>query len=199
MDAASALNALVLIDDADTVLIIGDGIDRACLLTGTHKVYNRAVGTVLRAHTALFAEFRIDVGTELAYGHRAEVAGRQTGLTEAKAAVIRDRVGRQRTLVAGRLNDLNFVLRLQIVQGILAARKPHSVTDNFSLFIDTTSADGRLWPRDDFKHHFLFVLFIQLIVPGETAGLFNHQMPCLDQCLVVVNHSFPPSVTMLSF
>ena len=162
-------------------------------------MHDCAVRTVLRAHAALLALFRVDVRAEFSDSHRAEMAGRQTGLTETETTVVRDGIARERTLVAGRLDDLHFILGIQIFHQILAAGESRPVAHNLSLFINAASSDCRLRARDDFVNQLLFVLLIQLIVPGETAGLFQHQMPCLDQCLVVVNHRFPPRITVTLF
>ena len=110
VDAVSALDALFLINHADAVLIIGNGVHGADLLAGSLQMGDGVVGAGLRAQTALLALGRVDIGAALGHADGAELAGILAGLSHTFAAVVRYRVRRDGTLLAGRVDNLHHII-----------------------------------------------------------------------------------------
>ena len=57
VDALTAVDALFFIDFTETVLIVGDGVDRTCLLARSLKMDDGTERTCLSAFAALLAHF----------------------------------------------------------------------------------------------------------------------------------------------
>ena len=81
MDAVAAVNALVFINNAVTVLIVADRSDGAGTLAGADQMHDCAVRAGLRAHAAFLALVGINMRTELADCDSAELAGVKTSLS----------------------------------------------------------------------------------------------------------------------
>ena len=75
MDTVAAVDAFVLIDQAEAILVVGDGICWAGLLTGTLSVDNGFEGAGLCAETAGLTLLRIDLHPGFARMDSAEAAG----------------------------------------------------------------------------------------------------------------------------
>ena len=176
MDAVTAGDTLALIDLADAVIIIGDGADRAGLLTGTNQMGNRAVRAGVRAHTAFLTLGRIDVGTMGADGDGAETAGIQAGFTDTETAVVRNCIGRQRALFAGRTDDLDRICGSNFVPGRLGARQADPLLNDFSFFIDTAAILSDRSGNDLIDQRF-FRLVIQLaFISKRSRSLHNFML-----------------------
>ena len=198
MDAVTALDALVLIDHANAVVIIGDGADRASLLARTNKMGNRAVRTCLRAHTALFALIGINVGSSLANADRTELTGIDTCLAHAETAVISYGIGGKRTFLTGRADYLNNVLRLGDSIRALSQGKIDSLFDELSLFVDT-AAIGCHGSGNDLIDEFFPVFLIQLAVPGQLGCLFHNSVLQSHECSIIGYHLLLLSAMRLQF
>ena len=111
MDTMPALDTFAFINGADPVFIVGDRLRRAGLSAGSYKVGDRPVGTGFRTHTALLALAGIDPGAGQADLDSSETAGIITGFSRTESAVIRYRIGGDRTAFTGRRQNLDDVLR----------------------------------------------------------------------------------------
>ena len=109
MDAMPALDTFILVDPADSELVISDRADRADTLAGTHQMGDRPVRAGICAHTAFLALGRVDLCPVVADSDRFKTAGIDAGFSHAKTAVVRHGIRRQRALFAGRLDDLNNI------------------------------------------------------------------------------------------
>ena len=114
VDAVAALNALGLIDVADTKFIICDSADRARTFAGTDQMSDRTVRACVCAHTAFLTLGRIDPGSAIADGNRTEAAGVDTGLTHAETTVVCYGIRSQRTLFTCRADYLDNVLGITV-------------------------------------------------------------------------------------
>lgn len=88
MDTLTAAYALLVIDTADTVLIILYRIYRACELTWTLKSSYRMIRAGLGTFSALLALLRIYMASGLSRLAGTELAGRYTGLAKTILTVI---------------------------------------------------------------------------------------------------------------
>ena len=145
--AVAALDAFLLIDLADAVLVVGDGVHRAALLAGAFQMGDGVVGTGLGTFSAGLALGRIDVSAVAAHADCAEITGILAGLTHALLAVVRHHIGGDGTLLAGRVDDLNHVGGV-FALGAFSLRQAHSLPDDLTLFINT-AAVSRLGTRDN--------------------------------------------------
>ena len=127
------------------------------------------------------------MGTELADGDGAEMAGALTCLAEALAAVVRDRIRGKRALVAGRLDHLHHVAGVGIIDGIQTFSETDPVPDDLSLLIDAAASHGRSRSGRYFIDDLFFMLLIKLVVPCQSADILNDFMPYADQRFIVGN------------
>ena len=75
VDAVTAMDAKIIIDDAETVLIVMDRADRAGLAAGTLKMNDRAERAALGTLTAGLTFLRIDMHLSASGGDRSELTG----------------------------------------------------------------------------------------------------------------------------
>ena len=111
MDAGAALDTLFLINLADTVLIIGNGVYRAHLLTGALQMSDGIVGAGLGAFSTFLTLGWINVGSVLAHGNSAEVTRALAAAVELYKKGIRD------ILILEREKHLGGILRQCIHDG----------------------------------------------------------------------------------
>ncbi len=187
MYTGAALDTFFLIDDADTVLIIGDGIYRADLLTGTLQVGDGAVRTGLSTFAALFTFVGIDVSPGIIHGDGAEITGILAGLSHTLAAVIRHHIRGDGTLFTGRVDDLNYIDGI-LAHGAFAFCQAHSLFDDLALFIDTAAELG-LGSRNHLVGKFLSPLF-QSPLPGHLGHFIQHVMLYAQYGCVICYHTF---------
>jgi hypothetical protein len=192
MDAVAALDALGLVDLAETGLFVhGDRPDRAGLLAGTNLVNNDLVGAVLGAHAALPAFLGIDMGADpavIAYDRNsAEAARLITGMAKAAMTVICNRIGRDRTVVTGCGNHLNYVGRVRL-SGAQATGQTDPLADDFAFAVDA-APELRKRSRDDLLRKEL-LLALQLPVPCESSYFTKNSLGDIAGSSVVCNHSF---------
>ena len=86
----SAVNAFALIDLAETVLIVVDGVYRTRLLAGALQMYDGTERTCLRAFSAFTTFFRIDLHAEFSLCDGTELARSVAFLAKAEPAIIRN-------------------------------------------------------------------------------------------------------------
>ena len=110
MYTLSAADTALIIDNTKSVLIIGNGIDRTGLFTGTGELCNSTVGTGRGTEPALFTFHRINVCTLVGHGDCAEMTAVLAGFSETQTAVVRYGVGRNGTLFASRVDNLDNIV-----------------------------------------------------------------------------------------
>ena len=109
MHALSATNAALVVDDAESVFIVIDSIDRTGLFTGTGQVGNGTVGAGLCTHSAFLTLHRINVCSLVRHRNRTEMTAVLAGLSQAKPTVIRYGVGGNRTLLTSGIDNLDDI------------------------------------------------------------------------------------------
>ena len=142
MDAFAAAYALVFIDDADTVFIIVDRIDRADLLAGSDQMGDGPVRTGIRTHSAFLTFVHIDPGTVTVDIDRIEPAGIETGLAQTQTAVVGNGIGSDRTLFTGRFDDLDDVVGITFDIRILIPGKPDTPSQDLSFLVYAAAQDA---------------------------------------------------------
>ena len=90
MYAASAVDALGFIYFADTIFVIGDGIDRTYFFTGTFQMNDGIIRTGTGAHSAFLTFGRVDMHADITGVDSVEFTACLTSLSETETAVIRN-------------------------------------------------------------------------------------------------------------
>ena len=173
MDAGTALDALVLVDFAYAVLIVGDSIYRTGLLTRTLQMRDCVVRAGICALTTLFTLIRINVGTGISHADRAKVTRVLACFTHTFSTVIGYRIGCDRTLLAGCADDLDYVSGIFAAGRALALCQADTLTDDLALFINT-AAELCLRSRYDAVRNLSLVFLIQLAVPCKLCYLVKY-------------------------
>ena len=175
MDTMAAMDAFFVVDHADAVIGIGDGVDGAGFFAGALHMHNGAVGTGFGTQAAGFAFDGVDAHAGIAGGNGIETAGIQAGLAEAEAADIRDQVFLDRAVIAGGGNDGDHIAGGTAGIRVLPQGEADAPPDNFALLIDS-AAVIRLRARNDGVDQVLAVFGRQLILPGQAADFLQDLM-----------------------
>ena len=109
MHALSATNAALVVDAAESVFIVIDGIARTGLFTGTGQVGNGTVGSGLCPHSAFLTLHRLNVCSLVRHRNRTEMTAVLAGFSQAKSTVIRYGVGGNRTLFTSGIDNLDDI------------------------------------------------------------------------------------------
>jgi hypothetical protein len=173
MDTVTAVDAFVLVDNADAVFIVGDGAYRTGLLTGTFQVNDRIIRTGLCTLAALTAFGGIDMGSVVTNGNGVELTGIFTGLTHTFPAVVGYRIRRNRTLLTGRAENLYNVCGVISRCRVFALRETDSLFYQFPVLI-YTAAVFRQGTGNQLVDQFLFSFFVQFIFPGKSCDFLKN-------------------------
>ena len=194
MNTMSALHTFILIDPADAILIIGDRSCGTCLLTWPFQMGYGGIGAGSRAFSALLTLCGINMGPVMAYGDRTEIAGGKTRLTYAQTAVIRYRIGRDGTLLAGRPDHLDNIIAL--LPGLRRRTKPlrqtYPLPDNFPFLIDATAILGK-GTGDDLIDQRIPGIIIQIILPGKPCHTLQYFMLQCNDAFIICDHAHSPA------
>ena len=128
MNTLSATNTTLVIDNAKSVLIIGNGIDRTGLFTGTGELRNSTVGAGCGTESALLTLHRINMCTLVGHRDGSEMTAVLAGFSETETAVVRYGVGRNRALFASRIDNLDDIVRFTMRICIFIAGQTHPPT-----------------------------------------------------------------------
>ena len=169
MDAVAALDALILVDLAESGFRVHrDGTDRAGFLAGTHEVNDCTVRAGSRAHAAFLALVRINMCPDaVAFPverNRAEMAGIIAGMPQASVAVVGDRISCKRAVIACGRDDLDDILCV-FLSGAEPSCHADSLADDFTFAIDA-AAVLRMRSRNHFFRK-KFLLFFEFAIPGK--------------------------------
>ena len=167
-----ATDATFIIDDAESVFIVGNGIYRTGFFTGTGQVCNRTIGAGGSTHSAFLTLHGIDVGPLVRHGNGSEMAAVLTSFSKTKTAVVRYGIGRDGALFTSGINYLNDVTALSAGIGIFVTGKAYSSAQNFSLLIDTATKDG-FGTGGEFPNQTFLTFFVYIILPGKPSKAFN--------------------------
>ncbi len=187
MHALSATHALLLIDDADAIVIIADGIHRTSLPAGTDQVCNGAVGTGIGTHTAFLTLIRVNVGPGLCHGDGTETTAVLAGLAQAETTVVSDRIRRQRTLLTGRIDDLHHIGDVLMRITVLVVGQPHSPLQNLPLLVNA-AAEGGMGSRCNLVADIPHGLLIQIVRPLQPRHPFDDIMLQRNGALIICYH-----------
>ncbi len=114
MDAGATLDTFFLIDHTYTILIVGNRIHWADLLTRALQMGNRIVWACLGTLSALAAFIWVDVRLGISHADRSKRTGVLAGFTHTFTAVIGDCVGRNRALLTGCIDNLYDVVCIAV-------------------------------------------------------------------------------------
>ena len=174
MDTRTALDAFLLVYHADTVLVVSDGVHRTHLFTGSFQMSDGIVRAGCRTFTALTAFVRVNKRLIIAHRNGSEGTGALARLTHTFTAVVRNRIGGNRALLTGRIDDLDHIIRVSSRRA-LAFRKTDPLSDYFSLFINTAAVMG-LRSGNHFARKFVPFIIHQLILPCQLRYLVKYIM-----------------------
>lgn len=138
MDAGATLDTFFLIDHTYTILIVGNRIHWADLLTRALQMGNRIVWACLRTLSALAAFIWVDVRLGISHADRSKRTGVLAGFTHTFTAVIGDCVGRNRALLTGCIDNLYDVVCIA-VRRTFTFCQTDSLADNLSLLVYTAA------------------------------------------------------------
>ena len=174
VDTRTALDAFLLVYHADTVLVVSDGVHRTHLFTGSFQMSDGIVRAGCRTFTALTAFVRVDKRLIIAHRNGSEGTGALARLAHTFTAVVRNRIGGNRALLTGRIDDLDHIIRVSSRRA-LAFRKTDPLSDYFSLFINTAAVMG-LRSGNHFARKFVPFIIHQLILPCQLRYLVKYIM-----------------------
>ncbi len=191
MDAVSALDALILVNVADAVIIIGDGADRADALAGPDQMRDRPVRTGICAHAALFTLAGIDPGPVCSDRNSAEAAGIDTCLAHTQTAVVCYCIGRNRTFLTGGLDHLHDIFGIALGIGVLGKRKTYPLLRDLPLLVDTAAVIGDR-SRTDLIGQLSQGFIIDIVFPCQFRDPLHNVVFQTYQCGIIGNHAFSP-------
>ena len=191
VDTLTTGNTFLIVNHSDaSVRIHLQGIHRTALTARTHQIRDGVVWTGSRTFTALFTFGRINVCLVHADGDGAEITGIIAGLSHTVLTVVGNSISCDRTFLAGRRNHINNLMSLGIIRDLthwrFALRQIHSLSDDFSFFIDTAS---ELCFRS--RNHLirnLFSFFLELSLISQLCNSIQHFMFDLQNCCIIRNH-----------
>ena len=130
----------MIVDRSRIFIIAGNGLDLACLNTGTGVVENGSVGANLGALTALDTLGFVDVSNVVIIkGDRPSFAYVLATVSQAATAGRGHLIAAHGAFIAGNLNDLNHIG----VAAVTAHGKLHTLCHDGTLLVDT-APHGRL-------------------------------------------------------
>jgi len=173
VDAGAALDTLIFIDLAYAILVVGNRVYRAGLLTRALQMCDRVVRAGICALAALLTLVRINMGTGISHADRAKVTRVLACFTHTFSTVIGYRIGCDRTLLAGCADDLDYVSGIFAAGRALALCQADTLTDDLALFINT-AAELCLRSRYDGVRNLSLVFLIQLAVPCKLCYLVKY-------------------------
>ena len=173
MDAGAALDALIFINLAYAILVVGNRVYRAGLLARALQMCDRVVRAGICALAAFLTLVRINVGAGIPHADSSEITGILAGLSHTFSAVIGYRVRCDRTLLTGCPNDLDHVSGIFTAGRAFALCQADTLTDNLALFINA-AAELCLRSRDDGVRNLILVFLIQLASPCQLCYLIQY-------------------------
>ena len=192
MDTGAALDTLLFIDHTDAILVICDRIYRTDLFAWALQMGDRIIRTGLCALAALLALIWINIGMVVTHGDGSKITGILAGLSHTLAAVICDNIGRNGTLLAGCVNDLNHIGTVSSCRA-LAFCQTDSLLDDLTLLVNTAAVAGLRA-----RNHIIWDLipfFLQISLPCSFRDLIEHVMfQAQDRCIICYHFSFPPFI-----
>ena len=191
VDTGAALDAFLLVNHADAVFIICNGVHRADFLTGTLQMGNCIIWASLGTFAALLTFGRVNIGAFVAHADCPEITGILAGLSHTLAAVVGYYIGSNGTLLACSIDDLHHI------GGVFACRtlalcQAHPLFDDFPFLIDT-AAVSCLWPRYHGIWNLAALLF-QISIPCSLSHLIENIMLQTQDSRIIGYHLFSSSL-----
>lgn len=166
------MDAFLIIDGHDAVLIGVDGIDRTALFAGTLVVADGVVRAGLSTFAAFFTFIRIDIGFVTANGNGAEFTGVHAFFAKAFLAVVSDNIPLNGTLGAVAVQHLDNIVVVKPGSRIFSFCQTDPLTDDLTLAV-YAAAEGGFWPRQHFIRD-VIPFFFQSAFKSKLCHLAEH-------------------------